>query len=278
MTESTKRIWQWISFKCFILNMLFTISLAQEVHFHGDQDFVYPGGIRRRIDRPDHNAISMNKKYDNLTELARSIQIAKDLSTMDSVDDILAAVGVVETGNTGVGLSSRVGGVERSKVEIPKSAVCMPELQVVELVEDNDPTKIYLPTCTRAKRCGGCCTHSALSCQPSKTDVRNVVVQVRDQSFKLIEKKLVALEEHTECMCNCRVKAEHCIDKHRYSEDECRCICKNTDEEEKCEREHKIKRWDPETCTCRCLRVEECSTGLFFDQNACRYVTKYGSC
>lgn len=68
-----------------------------------------------------------------------------------------------------------MGETERSNAERPNQALCMPELQTVPLLE-NEPSVIYYPTCTRIKRCGGCCTHSLLSCQPTATEIRNFEV------------------------------------------------------------------------------------------------------
>lgn len=73
-------------------------------------------------------------------------------------------------------LPGRMGETERSNAERPNQASCMPELQTVPLLENDDPSIIYYPTCTRVKRCGGCCTHPFLSCQPTATETRNFEV------------------------------------------------------------------------------------------------------
>lgn len=72
---------------------------------------------------------------------------------------------------------------ERSNADIAKPAKCEPELQSVPFKDENnhDPSIVYLPPCTRIKRCGGCCSHSLLSCQPVATEMRN---------FKVIIQKL----------------------------------------------------------------------------------------
>lgn len=53
---------------------------------------------------------------------------------------------------------------------IPQSAACMPELQTVRIAPEADPSILYIPTCTRVERCGGCCSHSLLSCQPMEVE------------------------------------------------------------------------------------------------------------
>lgn len=71
----------------------------------------------------------------------------------------------------------RLGGDERSSKAIrAKQAMCMPEMQVVPVVENPDPSETYFPSCVRIKRCGGCCNHELLSCQPIATETHNYEV------------------------------------------------------------------------------------------------------
>lgn len=131
-----------------------------------------------------------------------------------------------------------MGETERSNAERPNQASCMPELQTVPLLENDDPSIIYYPTCTRVKRCGGCCTHPFLSCQPTATETRNFEVihshlikcyRYIYMLFQLITllinvlkifvtalesnnglryqgKRIVPIEEHTQCTCDCKIK------------------------------------------------------------------------
>lgn len=69
----------------------------------------------------------------------------------------------------------RFGG-ERSNAVVPTPAKCIPELQLVSLKLDNDPSTFVFPLCTRIKRCGGCCISPLLSCQPTATEMRNFEV------------------------------------------------------------------------------------------------------
>lgn len=52
----------------------------------------------------------------------------------------------------------------------PKAAVCMPELKTVRIASSDDPAILYIPSCTRVERCGGCCSHTLLTCQPTATE------------------------------------------------------------------------------------------------------------
>ena len=72
-----------------------------------------------------------------------------------------------------------------------KGAECMPELQTVNIVSTDDPTILYIPQCTRIERCGGCCKHDLLSCQPTKIDnVPFKVGKTVEPSCDLTAKKL----------------------------------------------------------------------------------------
>lgn len=44
--------------------------------------------------------------------------------------------------------------------------------------DNNDPNAIYFPTCTRMNRCGGCCTHDLLECQPIEVEKRTFQVSI----------------------------------------------------------------------------------------------------
>ncbi|CAG2069498.1 unnamed protein product, partial [Timema podura] len=59
-----------------------------------------------------------------------------------------------------------------------------------------------------------------------------------------------------------------------YRAGECRCVCLNVDDERKCNADNDTKLWDSNSCVCACRENKECSTGLYFDQNSCKYVTE----
>lgn len=66
--------------------------------------------------------------------------------------------------------------VQRSDAKEINPALCMPEFQVISVKENPDPADIYFPACVRIKRCGGCCNHELLSCQPNRTEINNYKV------------------------------------------------------------------------------------------------------
>ncbi|XP_076224307.1 PDGF- and VEGF-related factor 1 isoform X1 [Nomia melanderi] len=259
-----------------LLGAVVGLTLAQR-----DDSFVFPDQVPEKspgFDSPD---------------LAQMLEIAQKLNDMDSVDDVLKYVEGVPESNLrspsrlpgpvseqdgpilqGGLFHSRIGGdgEERSKAEQPLSAKCEPELQPVTLKVDNDPSKFYYPSCTRIHRCGGCCSHSLLACEPVETNVRNFEVMVMSlvgRKLRYQDKRIVPLEEHTKCKCGCRIKAEHCNERQSYINAECRCACNNVDEAAKCIK-NSTKVWNPDRCVCLCRDEQECSTGFYFDQNTCR--------
>lgn len=55
-----------------------------------------------------------------------------------------------------------------------------------------------------------------------------------------------------------------------YVAKECRCVCNNLEDQNKCDEQSDIKMWDSESCSCKCMEVEECTTGFIFNYNTCR--------
>ena len=56
--------------------------------------------------------------------------------------------------------------------ELARPAACIPEPTIVQVeVADIQPREMVIPSCTRVQRCGGCCSHPLLSCQPTSTDI-----------------------------------------------------------------------------------------------------------
>ncbi|KAJ8973905.1 hypothetical protein NQ317_004175 [Molorchus minor] len=155
----------------------------------------------------------------------------------------------------------------------PKSAGCSPELKTISLGQTDDPSVLYIPQCTRVERCGGCCSHSLLSCQPKETETLSYQVEPllrpffigyeneihwQGKKLKYIGKEVVLVERHVSCKCDCKVKEEDCNNYQEYRESECRCACTNLDEEKKCFKSVK-KLWNPELCACQCRDVAQCT-------------------
>ncbi|XP_023030177.2 uncharacterized protein isoform X3 [Leptinotarsa decemlineata] len=177
-------------------------------------------------------------------------------------------------------IGSRFGddNIARNAAILPKKAGCIPEYRTLKLASTDDPSILYIPQCTRIEQCGGCCNHALLECQPIETETLAFQV-VKTQytgtkKLKILGKEIIPVEKHTKCKCDCKIKAEvatlHCNQYQEYKPDECRCTCKNTDEEQKCRKSGSKKLWNPELCACQCKDVIICTTGYYFDQNDCK--------
>lgn len=164
--------------------------------------------------------------------------------------------------------------VERKALLTPKPAGCIPELRSVSLRQSDDPWLFYFPSCTRVERCGGCCSHKLLSCQP--TDIETINYQVIVSHYKngnqLTYKgtEVVTVEKHNKCKCDCIMKEKDCNPLQEYRKGECRCMCTNYDAEQKCTLDNETKLWNPDSCLCECRKSIECSTGYFFSQTSCQ--------
>lgn len=67
-------------------------------------------------------------------------------------------------------------------------ANCIPEMTVVPLKlidgsDSKDPTIVVFPSCTRVKRCGGCCNNNLVECQPIET--KTILFEVNKQFVKI---------------------------------------------------------------------------------------------
>ncbi|XP_017772523.1 PREDICTED: platelet-derived growth factor subunit B-like [Nicrophorus vespilloides] len=225
----------------------------------------------------DHDANPLyrttTRQGDSNNDDSEHLKFFQSISSLSVNDLLLSHVDGFQDDEPNI--TNRFGeNVERSAAITPKAASCMPELQTVELMEKTDPSIVYIPTCTRIERCGGCCSHKLLSCQP--TDTETVSFKVIKTQFgagnrlKFVGKELVHLEKHTKCACNCKVQSTDCNKFQEYRQEECRCICNNIDEEKKCHQHNKTKLWDSESCRCVCREISNCSSGFVFDPNLCK--------
>ncbi|XP_011868200.1 PREDICTED: uncharacterized protein LOC105562184 [Vollenhovia emeryi] len=236
--------------------------------YHGNPDHVvFPGQISSR-DRALDNKPAGGSAGDSDTPIP--LDLATRLNSIDTLEQFMQLLHGVPASEKDIAFSSRFGGEERSNALMPTPAKCMPELQLVSLKLDDDPSMFVFPLCTRIKRCGGCCISPLLSCQPTAMEMRNfevIVTSLSDLNYR--GRRIVPLEEHTKCKCDCKIKEEHCNDKQHYEPHNCKCACDNVDEEEKC-RKNDTKIWNPELCVCTCRTIEPCTTGYYFNPNTCR--------
>uniref|UniRef100_A0A1S4GA12 Platelet-derived growth factor (PDGF) family profile domain-containing protein n=3 Tax=gambiae species complex TaxID=44542 RepID=A0A1S4GA12_ANOGA len=161
----------------------------------------------------------------------------------------------------------------------PVAASCEPDSELVSLRPENLTSSryYYYPSCTRVKRCSGCCNTKQLVCEPTAN--RTILYKVTileyrpNKKDRFSHRELVPIEEHVRCKCQCRVKAWHCNERQQYNANNCRCECTNRADRDECALDSDRKQWNPSTCTCDCLpRNEDCTSGSHYDRNACKCV------
>lgn len=135
----------------------------------------------------------------------------------------------------------RFGDVERRSNTFTKPAGCEPTDTVISLIPDNEAKEanvIYFPTCTRIKKCSGCCTSQLLSCLPTQTNTKTFEVTksrfIGNGRMEYVGTTPVIEEEHLACKCQCTVQEKHCNAFQIYNKSQCRCECQNTDDRNKC--------------------------------------------
>ncbi|GLV35215.1 cramped [Carabus blaptoides fortunei] len=237
-------------------------------HHHHDHDETF------FLPPKDFKTSSSDANKNNRSEIPLTL-----IQELNEIDDVFMLTNYLE-GDAQfmeeISIKSRFGDVERAAAITPKPAKCMPILKEIELKNSSDPSYFYYPSCTRIERCGGCCSHSLLSCQPAGTEIVTFQVIVSQYTggtkLTLKGKELIQVEKHTKCNCECVVKQEDCNSFQEYRKNECRCVCLNLDERRKCEKNNTTQLWDPRDCTCKCRETSECSTGLFFDNTKCACV------
>lgn len=62
------------------------------------------------------------------------------------------------------------------KIPIAEPALCKPELTTVTINASSDPNIFLFPNCVRIERCGGCCNHDLLECQPKEIVMKQMRV------------------------------------------------------------------------------------------------------
>nr|CAI5863772.1 unnamed protein product [Callosobruchus analis] len=218
------------------------------------------------------NAPSSTNQHKNVGLTDIGITPGGNTSLQYVVDDDDVATLVVRNRFGDEPRSKYQGGEDAAR--IPRPAGCQPERVSVKLGSDTDSSILYMPPCTRIEKCGGCCSHPLLECQP--TEVKTMSFEVKKTKYspgvhklKVVSKEVVLVEKHEACKCGCKIKAKDCNKYQEYREAECACVCVNLDEENKCTKDPQ-KLWNPKICGCECRNLQECTTGYIFNQQECK--------
>lgn len=174
-----------------------------------------------------------------------------------------------------------VSGAEESKIALFDA--CNPREQTIALPRHPDSDITIWPFCTRALRCGGCCTSDVFSCEPTETRDRFVkIFETRlpykgSQRFIFLGVKAVKIIEHVQCDAQCKTKAHECHRFQMYEERKCRCTCRpeRLKLKDSC---HKGQIWDDTECDCICPNraTTNCPEPSYFNSDTCKCTLKTG--
>ena len=67
-------------------------------------------------------------------------------------------------------------GNEVEEVPFAEPALCKPEMTTVPLDTGTDPNVFIFPNCVRIERCGGCCNHELLQCEPIELEKKRMKI------------------------------------------------------------------------------------------------------
>jgi len=174
----------------------------------------------------------------------------------------------VDSGDSHIGLGRVFHEYVDEPIEVEKSERCFPTLAPVQIPQPTDPSIVYFPKCAILDQCAGCC-RPGKACKPIKTHNVSVGVHVVHKLSAVRAKRYlhkVIMEKHVSCGCSCnRVEASDCTELQFFSEDECKCFCKDPTRKSKCPTGTKYNR---STCNCEC-DMSTCIPPFYLNQQTC---------
>ncbi|XP_052277840.1 uncharacterized protein LOC127876556 isoform X2 [Dreissena polymorpha] len=171
--------------------------------------------------------------------------------------------------------------VTGAAAEIALFDACNPREMTIAIPRHQDPDITVFPTCTRVKRCGGCCTSDVFSCEPTATQEKYLrVFDTRlpypgAHRFQFMGTRVVTVIEHTQCDAQCKTKSHECHKYQVYEDRKCRCVCRP-------ERQALMgtcsgaQIWDDSECDCICpnRNTVSCPEPSYFSTTTCKCTLK----
>ncbi|XP_060839969.1 uncharacterized protein LOC132921133 [Rhopalosiphum padi] len=255
-------------------DVVHTTEIGRDTITSGGSSSCCDGQYTAATSSPSHNTVASPRKIplDVIIELNQVTNVSELFSKFIPDTNLDEAQTLFFT----TGFQSRTTlNIERKSTLVPKPAGCSPVLKTVSLKDTDDQSLYYHPaTCIQVYRCGGCCLHDLLECQPTKVDTIDYEVMVSQYKgagkFDFLGRKIVSIEQHLKCKCGCVVKQENCTSLQTYNPKQCICTCSNQEDLDKCIEENGLKLWNSATCRCQCREVKECTSGFGFNYNTCR--------
>ena len=133
-----------------------------------------------------------------------------------------------------------------------------------KLIDVNSNEPMFYPFSIKVNKCGGSCNSIndpyAKLCVPDIS--KNINVKVFNLMSRINETRHVIW--HETCKCICRLSASVCNLRQRWSEDKCRCECKELTGKGICD---KGFIWNPSNFKCECDK--SCGIGEYLDYKNC---------
>ena len=130
-------------------------------------------------------------------------------------------------------------------------------------VNSDDP--VFYPFSIKTSKCSGSCNNindpNAKICVPDF--VKNL--NVKAFNLLLINNETRHIKWHETCKYKCKLDASVCINKQYWSDDKCRCECKELIDKGMCD---KGFIWNPSNCECECDK--SCDIGEYMDYENCK--------
>jgi hypothetical protein len=199
------------------------------------------------------------------------LSLARKLSSVKSNEEFfqLAADGRM---SAPVAAAVQLRSSPDDRLELAEFDGCRPRGTPVAIPTDPaDPDVFYWPPCVNVSRCGGCCSHEALSCMPtvrSMIDVKVMMMRIGSgDNLQMSGEVTIQLESHSACDCECSVKPSDCDNRTQiYDAESCSCRCLNESSAAAC---RAPKYWDPHRCICICQNILNCLDDEYFNFGTC---------
>ena len=129
-----------------------------------------------------------------------------------------------------------------------------------EIINVNSNNPVFYPFTIKTSKCGGNCNNIndpyAKMCVPDVVKVFNLMSRTNETRH---------IKWHEACKCICRLHAIACNNKQCWSNDKCRCECKELIDKDVFD---KGFIWNPSTCECECDKA--CDIGEYLDYENCK--------
>ena len=137
-----------------------------------------------------------------------------------------------------------------------------------KIIDTNKNEPIFYPLSIKVNKCSGNCNN--ISDPMEKLCVPNIVKDMNIKVFNMLARinETRKISWHETCKCVCRFTSAVCNNKQEWSENKCKCECKeDLIDKLVCDKGYM---WHPSTCTCECDKRCEIGQYLDFENCICR--------